>query len=138
MANTEHLEELQKRVDKIDRCSKSYIDLQISNIKSSLTSSMSSPSLVKDLILKDSSMISLKKDIDILKRTTHCKEEGIVSLRDVSIDVKDTMEQLSINVSNMSDPTLCDLNHCIDQEKDISLTMQLRVPLSSFASSSLL
>ena len=44
--NTEQLEELQKRVDTIDLCSKSYIDSQVSNIKSSLTSSMSSPSLV--------------------------------------------------------------------------------------------
>ena len=54
---------------------------------------MSSPSLVKDLILKDSFMISLKKEIDILKRKTHCEEEVIVSLRDVIIDVKDTMER---------------------------------------------
>ena len=66
---------------------------------------MSPPSLVKDLILKDSSMISLKKNIDILKRKTHCEEEAIALLRDVIIDVKDTMERSSINVSNMSDPS---------------------------------
>ena len=105
MANTEHLEELQKKVDKIDRCSKKYIDLQISSIQSSLTSSMNSPSLIRDLILKDSSMISVKRDIDILKRKTHCEEEAIASLRDVIIDVKDTMERSSINVSNMSNPS---------------------------------
>ena len=104
-ANTEHLEELQKKVDKIDRCSKRYIDWQINNIQSSLTSSMSSPSLIKDLILKDSSMISVKRDIDILKRKTHCEGEAIASLRDVIIDVKDTMERSSINVSNMSNPS---------------------------------
>ena len=39
---------------------------------------------------------------DILKRKTHCEEEAIASLRDVVIDVKDTMERSSINVSNMS------------------------------------
>ena len=50
-------------------------------------------------------MISIKKDIDILKGKTHCEEEAVVSLRDVIIDVKDTMEQSSINVSSMSDPS---------------------------------
>ena len=60
-ANTEQLEELHKRVDTIDQCSKNYIELQINNLRSSLTS-MNPPSLVKELILKDSSMILLTKE----------------------------------------------------------------------------